>query len=324
MLRKLLALASAGLCLATMPVKAADELNFGVISTEASANLKKTWDPFIADLAKALGTKVTGFYASDYAGVIEAMRFNKVQIAWFGNKSAMEAIDRASGEIFVQSVDKDGNPGYWSHLIVHKDSPIQTLDDALKCDKSLDFGIGDPNSTSGFLVPTTFVFSAKGIEPKSCFKTVRSANHEANALAVANKLVHVAANNSENLARLKKTAPDKADHVRVIWTSPLIPSDPIVRRKDLDAGLKAKLDAFFLSYGTKDENEKKVLAELGWAPFKVSDNNQVLPIRQMEINRSILKIKGDEKISEADKQTQLASLQKKFDEIGAELAALKK
>ena len=70
--------------------------------------------------------------------------------------------------------------------------------------------------------------------------------------------------------------------------------------------------------------EKAVLAELGWAPFKVSDNNQVLPIRQMEINRSILKVKGDEKLSEADKQTQLASLQKKFDEIGAELAALKK
>jgi phosphonate transport system substrate-binding protein len=324
MLRKFLAVASVGLAVAAVPARAADELNFGIIATEASANLKKTWEPFLADMAKKTGLKITGFYASDYAGVIEAMRFKKVQIAWYGNKSAMEAVDRAEGEIFVQSVDKDGNPGYWSHIIVHKDSPIQTLEDVLKCDKTLDFGIGDPNSTSGFLVPTTFVFSAKGIDPKACFKTVRAANHEANALAVANKLVHAAANNNENLNRLKKAAPEKAAQIRVIWTSPLIPSDPLVWRKDLDVGIKAKLETFFLSYGTSEESEKKILAELGWAPFKKSDNNQLLPIRQMEINRSILKVKGDDKLANADRTRQLADLQKKFDDLGAQLAALKK
>jgi phosphonate transport system substrate-binding protein len=324
MMKKLLTLASVGLALWTAPAWAETELNFGIISTETSSNLKKVWEPFLADMAKKTGEKVTGFYASDYAGVIEAMRFKKVQLAWFGNKSAMEAVDRADGEVFVQSVDKDGNPGYWSHIIVHKDSPFKTLDDVLKCDKSLDFGIGDPNSTSGFLVPTTFIFSARNIEPKNCFKTVRAANHEANALAVANKLVHAASNNNENLGRLKKTAPDKAEQIRVIWTSPLIPSDPLVWRKDLDPALKKKLEGFFLTYGTADEGEKKILTELGWAPFKKSDNNQLLPIRQMELNKSILKIKGDDKLSDADKKTQLEALQKKFDDIAAQIAALKK
>ena len=324
MLRKILAISGLGLAVAAAPVKAADDLNFGIIATEASGNLKKTWEPFLADMGKKLGVKVTGFYASDYAGVIEAMRFNKVQIAWHGNKSAMEAVDRANGEIFVQSVDKDGNPGYWSHVIVHKDSPFQKLEDVLKCDKSLDYGTGDPNSTSGFLVPTTFIFSAMNIDPKACFKTVRAANHEANALAVANKLVHAAANNNENLNRLKKTAPDKAENIRVIWTSPLIPSDPLVWHKDLPDTTKQKLLAFFLSYGTTDTAEKAILAELGWAPFKKSDNTQLLPIRQMEVNKSILKIKGDAKLSEADKTAQVAELQKKFDEIGKQIAALKK
>ena len=300
------------------------EIDFGIISTESSSNLKKIWDPFLADMSKKTGLTVKGHYASDYAGVIEAMRFKKVQIAWFGNKSAMEAVDRADGEIFAQSVDKGGNPGYWSHIIVHKDSPFQKLEDVLKCDKSLDFGIGDPNSTSGFLVPTTFVFSARNIDPKNCFKTVRSANHEANALTVANKLVHAAANNNENLERLKKTAPDKAEQIRVIWTSPLIPADPLVWRKDLDAATKAKIADFIFSYGTKDEAEKKVLAELGWAPFRKSDNNQLLPIRQMEVNKSIVKIEGDAKLSDADKKAQLAPLKKQFDELGKQLAALKK
>jgi phosphonate transport system substrate-binding protein len=48
-------------------------------------------------------------------------------IAWFGNKSAMEAVDRAGGEVFAQTVDNEGNPGYWSLLVTHKDSPVNTL-----------------------------------------------------------------------------------------------------------------------------------------------------------------------------------------------------
>jgi len=322
MLRSLMAAAIA-MTLATAPATAAEEVNFGIISTETTSNLKTIWEPFLADMSKKTGLNIKAYYASDYAGVIEAMRFNKVQVAWFGNKSAMEAVDRASGEIFAQTVDKDGNPGYWSHIIVHKDSPLQSLDDLLKCDGTLDFGIGDPNSTSGFLVPTTFIFSARNIDPKKCFKTVRNANHEANALAVANKLVQAATNNNENLQRLAKTAPDKAREVRVIWTSPLIPSDPLVWRKDLDAGLKKKIADFIFGYATADEAEKKVLAGLQWAPFKKSDNNQLLPIRQMEVNKALTKVKADTSIAEADKQAQVAELQKKFDELGKKIAAVK-
>jgi phosphonate transport system substrate-binding protein len=322
MLRSLMA-ASIAVMLAATPAAAAEEVNFGIISTETTANLKTIWDPFLADMTKKTGLNIKAFYASDYAGVIEAMRFNKVQVAWFGNKSAMEAVDRASGEIFAQTVDKDGNPGYWSHIIVHKDSPFQTLEDVLKCDGTLDFGIGDPNSTSGFLVPTTFIFSARNIDAKKCFKTVRNANHEANALAVANKLVQAATNNSENLQRLAKTAPDKAKEVRVIWTSPLIPSDPLVWRKDLDAALKRKIADFIFGYATSDENERKILAGLQWAPFKKSDNNQLLPIRQMEVNKALAKVKADTGMAEADKKAQLAELQREFDELGKRIAALK-
>src|SRR5262249_58434825 len=131
------------------------EINFGVISNEASLNQKKNWEPFVADISKAIGLKVKAFYATDYAGVVEAMRFNKVQVAWFGNASAIEAVDRAQGEVFAQVVSKDGSTGYYSHIIVRADSPYTRLDDILKCDKSLNFGIGHPNSTSAFLVATS-------------------------------------------------------------------------------------------------------------------------------------------------------------------------
>src|SRR5260370_4585019 len=159
-------------------------------------------------MSAATGLKINGFYANDYAGVIEAMRFNKIQVAWYGNKSGMEAVDRANGEVFARVVSRDGSVGYYSHIIVHKDSPFAKLEDILKCDKSLDFGIGDPNSTSGFLVSTAYIFAAHNIDPKSCFRTVRNANHQANAMAVANRQVSAATNNSEDFQRLTATAPD--------------------------------------------------------------------------------------------------------------------
>lgn len=298
----------------------ANEVNFGIIATESSANLKQIWEPFLAAMAKATGLKVNGFYASDYAGVIEAMRFNKVQAAWFGNKSAMEAVDRSGGEIFAQSVDSEGNPGYWSHLIAHKDSPIEKLDDVLKCDKSIDFSIGDPNSTSGFLVPTTYIFAAHSVDPKTCFKTLRNASHEANAMAVANKQVDVASNNSENLRRLEKTAPEARKNIKVIWTSPLIPSDPLVWRKDLDPDIKAKLYTFIMTYGRNGTPEevaeaRKVLGALQWAPFRPSSNAQLYPIRQLELNKQVLKVKADTKLSDTEKQAKLAELQKQIDEV---------
>ena len=329
MFRKILTTAMLATGLAATPAFAAEELNFGIISTESSSNLKSIWQPFLADMEKSTGLKINAFFASDYAGIIEGMRFKKVQVAWYGNKSAMEAVDRADGEVFAQTVAKNGSEGYYAHILVHKDSPYQKLEDVLKCDKTLDFGIGDPNSTSGFLVPTTFVFSAKGIDPKQCFKTVRNANHEANALAVANKLVHAAANNSENLERLEKTAPEARKNIRIIWTSPLIPSDPLVWRKDLDAGLKKKISDFIFSYGKSgnaeaDAKAKAVLAALQWAPFKKSDNNQLLPIRQMEVNKEIDKVKADDKLAATDKTAKLAELQGQFDTIGKQIDALKK
>ena len=93
------------------------------------------------------------YFATDYAGIIEAMRFKKVDVAWMGNKSGIEAVDRAGGEVFAQTTYADGSPGYWSLLITHKDSPYHSVDDVLKNAKSINFGLGDPNSTSGTAVP---------------------------------------------------------------------------------------------------------------------------------------------------------------------------
>ena len=151
MMKKLVvaALVLAGVAVAKSALaQPAKEINFGIIATDTASTQRERWEPFFRDMEKKTGLKVKSFYAPDYAGVIEAQRFNKVQVAWYGNKAAMEAVDRANSEIFAQIVYSGGSLGYYSLLIVHKDSPIQSLDDIIKNGKSYTFGNGDPNSTS--------------------------------------------------------------------------------------------------------------------------------------------------------------------------------
>jgi len=295
----------------------AQDIHFGLISTESSQNLRSEWQPLIDDMERQTGLKVKAFFASDYAGIIEGMRFNKVQLAWMGNKSAMEAVDRANGEVFAQMVNADGTQGYYSHLIVHTDSPLKTLDDVFKNGKSLSFGNGDPNSTSGFLVPGFYVFSQNKQDPKSLFKVVRNANHETNSLAVANKQVDVATNNSENLDKIKERQPEKFKDIKVIWTSPLIPSDPLVMSKSVSEATRTKIKNFFYSYGKTDAREKEVLMKINkLTGFKASSNDQLKPIRQLDLFGKRNKIEADTTLADADKKTKLT-------EIDQQLTAIK-
>ncbi|MGI1668711.1 MAG: phosphonate ABC transporter substrate-binding protein [Neptuniibacter sp.] len=329
MIRKLLTGAFAAALMSTSAIAAdfkplekdPEVINFGIISTESTVNLKKSWTPFLKDMSQAIGMEVKPFFASDYAGIIEGMRFGKVHVAWFGNKSAMEAVDRAGAEIFVQEIKADGTQGYYSHVLAHADNDkLNSLEDVLKCDGSINFGIGDPNSTSGFLVPSFYVFAQNGVDPKKCFKTMRNANHETNLMAVANKQVHAAANNSEQVARSMKTAPEAAKNVKVIWTSPLIPADPITYRKDLSKQLKAKVKGFFLSYGRlgeKAEAQQKRLFELGTGGggYTDSNNSQLYPIRQLALFKDKLKVEGNKNMSAEDKAEKVAEIEAKLVEL---------
>lgn len=297
-------------------VAAEQELNFGIISTESSQNLKVMWEPFLADMSQQTGIKINAFFAPDYAGLIQGMRFDKVDLAWYGNKAAMEAVDRAGAEIFAQTVAANGAQGYYSLLVAHKDSPINSVEDMLKNASKLTFANGDPNSTSGYLVPGYYVFAQNKVDANKIFKRALNGSHEVNALSVANQQIDVGTFNSEGMERLEQTAPDKAAQLKVIWTSPLIPADPIVWRSKLDQATKDKVRQFIFGYGA-NPSELKILADLQWSKFKVSDNDQLLPIRQLELFKKRSEVANNASLSAADKQAQLQ-------ELDAELAKLEK
>lgn len=295
----------------------AQEINFGVIATDSASTQRERWEPFFADMAKKTGLTIKSFYAPDYAGVIEAMRFNKVQVAWYGNKAAMEAVDRSNGEVFAQVMYADGTFCYHGLLVAHKDSPYNSVDDVLKNSKSINFSIGDPNSTSGFLVPTFYVFAKNGVDHRTAFKTVRNASHGANLQAVLAKQVDVATNNTEDLTKLENSKPELASQVKVLWKSPLIPSDPFVWRKDLDPAVKAKLKAFVLGYAKTDPAEKAILKNIySYGGFRESNNDQLIPIRQLELFRDRAKAESNDKLSADERARLLADIDRRLAALG--------
>ncbi|GAC1345220.1 MAG: phosphonate ABC transporter substrate-binding protein [Acetobacteraceae bacterium] len=313
----------AGLAQAQTP----GEINFGIVSTEGTQNLKSQWQPFLDDMAKATGLKINGFYPSDYAGVIEAMRFNKVQVAWYGNASAIQAVDRSEGEVFAQKTYADGSKGYYSLLIVNKDSPLKSLQVVIKApDGTLSFGNGDPNSTSGFLIPSYYAWAKNNVDIRKHFKTVLTSNHETNLLAIANKQVDVATNNTEDFEKFKKSQPQRAENVREIWRSPIIPADPIVWRKDLPAKEKDAIRKFFLDYGHQRAgadvaHEKQVLANLGgWGDFIASSDRQLLPVRQVAAFREKLQTEANTTLSADEKAKKLQEIDARLKTLDQQLA----
>jgi len=339
MFKGLIALAAAAVI--ASPALAQDEevttINWGLLAVESQDNLMKRWGPLLEAISEKTGYEIKPFFATDYTGMIEAMRFDKVDVVLAGNKSGMTAVDRAGAEVFAQEVEDDGTqqgaPGYYSILVTQSDNDaLNSLEDVLAtcADKSLDFGIGDPQSTSGFLVPTTFLFAANEITPQDCFSTVRNASHEANLLSVANGQVDVAtANTVAMYQRLEANNPEAFAKVKEIWRSPLIAGDPMLWRSNLPDDVKAKLYWAVISFGrmgTPEQvrAERAILQEGGFRVFAPSSNLQLLPFREMEANKEILQMQNDETMTEDEKAARTEELKAEIARVRALAAELPK
>ena len=293
-----LGLAACGKGEETKSGAAPTEITFSILSAEGQASAGPLWQPLLDDMSKAIGVPVKPYFGSNYTVLVEAMRGNHTQVGWFSAKPEVEAIDRANAEVIARTVNREGLDSYQSTLIVKKGSGI-TLDKVLACGKQYNFGIGDAQSTSGTLAPMTFLFNARGVVPSQCFKTVRSANHQANAFGVATGVIDVATSNSVNLVFMRRENAQLADQIEEIWPSPPVPESGIVVREDLDPALKEKIRGFFLTYGQGEgpeaERQRKVLAGLEYSRFAPADDSYLNPIREMiaDQKRGEAEAKGD-------------------------------
>src|SRR5215470_4907521 len=255
------------------------EITFALLSTENAAEITRRWGPILAQLEKDLGIKVKAATATDYRGTIEALKFKKAEIGHLGPKSYVEASTNnyANVEPIAQLQLANGSLGYRSCLIVHSDSDMFSPEDM----GGKTFAFNDPNSTSGYLVPSAFFMMEMSVDPKKYFSKVTfSGSHEASILAVANKKVEVASTNLPDLQQLTRENKVPRNALRVIWVSKLIPNDPIVVRKDMPASLRSAIQE---SLTTMKARSPEAFKEIGaWVGgFVPADDSKYQVIRDL-------------------------------------------
>jgi len=255
------------------------EVTFGLLSTENASEITRRWAPILAQLEKDLGVKVKSVTATDYRGTIEALKFKKAELGHLGPKSYVEASTNnyANVEPIAQLQLANGSLGYRSCLIVHADSDIFSPEDMA----GKTFAFNDPNSTSGYLVPSAFFMMELGVDPKKHFSKVTfSGSHEASILAVSAKKVEIASTNLPDLQQLTRENKVPRGALRVIWVSKLIPNDPIVVRKDLPASFKSAIQELLTTMRARNpEAFKEIGAWVG--NFVAADDGKYQVIRDL-------------------------------------------
>jgi phosphonate transport system substrate-binding protein len=237
------------LCLATLtsgllahPAMAAPTLTVGLIPAEDSQAMLENSKLVIDSLQKQLGMPVKPFIATDYNGIIEALRAKKLDVAYLGPFSYVLASSVANVEAFaVAETKKSGRSFYKSLIIVRRDSGIQNLEQL----KGRTMAFVDPSSASGHLFPSAGLQKIN-IDPNKYFsRVIFSGSHDASILAVANKKVDAAAVADRILASAVAKGAVRQDDLNVVWTSADIPESPMVWRRDLDPALKQKIATAF-------------------------------------------------------------------------------
>ncbi len=302
---------------------AVDKITFGIVGTsDATQNV---WTPLLAALSRALSIPVEIKLSEDYAGIIRGVQNGQIDVAMLGNESAIKAVDAGATEIFAKHVFRNGLDEYYSILIVKKSSSLNSVEDVFANAGSLTLAMGDVNSTSGYLVPSYALFDRYKIVPRKAFLRGSRGNHEQNIRAVVDGAADVATVSSAYYDRLIKAHPDWARALRVIWTSPPIPSDPLVWRKNLPAETKAKIKDFFLTYGVtrpgKNEKdlteERNALENLDVSKFVASDNAQLLPVRLIELYKIRQTIEEDTQLPPASRRQKLELIEQQMESLSA-------
>jgi phosphonate transport system substrate-binding protein len=237
MLTKKLVAALALLTAFAVPVRA-QELVMGLIPAESNEEMIKRFEPMRAHLEAKLGRKVKVYTATDYAGIIEAMKRKRVDVAWFGPLSYYLAEQEAGAEAFAVGVRDNGQSTYRSIIVVPGDSPVKRIEDL----KGKSVAFVDPASTSGGLMPRYMIMKATGRTPEDFFgKFTYAGSHDAAELAVKNRTLDAAADNDITYQQMLGKGLITRESNRILLESPDLPGSPLTMRRDLDPALKARI-----------------------------------------------------------------------------------
>lgn len=237
-------------------------LRVGFVPSEDAAQVMQNAQPLIEILRARLAMEIEPFVASDYTGVVEALRANKLDVAFLTPASYVLAKNETNVRVVLKS-ERKGIPAYYAAIISRGDSGIKTLADL----RGKTFAFGDSLSTTGHVFPRKML-KEHGIDPVRDFKQVLySGGHDATVLAVLNGKVDAGATyanspDSEDTAWMRYLKnPEDVKKIYAIAFSEPIPADNLVINGNLDGRLAQKIENVFVEL-SRDPKGKKMLREL--------------------------------------------------------------
>lgn len=254
-LRQALSCALAASALAGLPALAADNvLRVSAIPDEAPTELQRKFEPLGKYLSEQTGMKVVFTPVSDYAAVVESLATRKIDLAWLGGFTFVQAKIRTNGTA-IPIVQREEDAKFTSKFITASPG-VQTLADL----KGKTFAFGAPSSTSGSLMPRFYLLQA-GLNPDKDFKNVAfSGAHDATVAFVAAGKADAGVLNASVWDKLVEQKKVDTSKVRVFATTPTYFDYNWTVRGDLEPALVQKLTDAFLKLDPANPQHKEILA----------------------------------------------------------------
>jgi phosphonate transport system substrate-binding protein len=261
--RRLLAGIAASVFVAPVSAVAAggnpSKLRVALLPDENAATIIQNARPLKAYLESTLKKDIELVVTTDYSSMVEAMRFGRIEIAYFGPFSYVLAKSRAPAiEPFAVGIER-GAPTYNSIIIAQAGGPVSVIGDV----RGKDFAFGDQASTSSHLIPRALLLK-NGLDGSKDYRPVHLGAHDAVARAVQNGQVPAGALSKAIFETLVARKVIDENKLKVIATSDPIPNYPMVMQGNLDPELKAAIRGAFIEL--KDADILKSFRVQGFAP----------------------------------------------------------
>ena len=223
------------------------------IPDESPTALATKAAPLMKYLEKTLGMKVEFTPVTDYAASVEALANKQVDLAWYGGFTFVQANVRSGGKV-IPLVQREEDEKFRS-VFITSDPSIKTLADL----KGKNVSFGSQSSTSGHLMPRSFLLAA-GIDPDKDFKRVAySGAHDATIAAVAAGKVEAGALNISVWEKFVAEGKVDTNKVKVFFTTPTFYDYNWTVHADMPAAMREKLTKAFLSLDKSTPEGKEIL-----------------------------------------------------------------
>ncbi|MCK8816108.1 phosphate/phosphite/phosphonate ABC transporter substrate-binding protein [Natroniella sulfidigena] len=251
-----------------------EEFTIGLIPAQTQGEMAPAIEKLTDHLKVELDKQVQIDTYPDYNGVVEAMNYGQIDMAYFGPLTYVIANQQVGAQAIITQL-VDDTPYYYSYIVTHKDSPLDSLNDLIAKADELDVAFGDPSSTSGGLIPN-IAFKEDGINIDDAFNSLTyTGSHDATALAVQDQQVDAGAIDSAIFDTLVANEVIDGDKFKVIWRSEKLFQYPWAVSRDVEEELIDQIrEAFY-----KIDNQE-VLDAFGASGFTKAVDEDYEPIRE--------------------------------------------